>query len=554
MKEVYITELFYKNAFFKIFIENGKYSIKCAEKNKLLKLELESILNNNCKYINKKIKFTLASTSVFSLGIFLGVILNKNLDKLKIDQQINENYDYIQKELNIDINKVDEKLLFSYVEAIYKNNNLSEEEKALFVKRFDFINKNKDKINLEELYKTLKTIKIKYVDAENGTIMGSFTIEENIPIITIYKNADENTLIHEIYHALKHNKYYWDDTYYYDKDFIGTDQYNKLSFLEKNNCEKYKIYGSMLEEANTANLTALDSECNLDKLTYKNEIYIYKIYEEIFGKENLNDIFFDSNPSAEFLNLLLSVGCDKEEAIAIISRMDIFTKLSNNTNDNSLDYNYLKYQICDDMAYIYYKKYNNIDNNLLKLTILSLINNIDIEQFKNDVNNFKLPSLYEELKNKNLSINNYLNDFIKANYATEYGVVSINFDYYTQLNPIVEIEVNNYDKVILSAKDNNISYIKIEGNSETSQFVYKLYTDYYTFALNSYNDENYAKYFASIYANTLLNVDEKAEILEKYDTWGKVLNQKQSYSKILLFENYVKINNIFENANLNIKK
>ena len=229
MKEVYITELFYKNAFFKIYLTNGKYNTKGAEKNYQLKLELENILNKNIKYDKTKEKLILASTSVFSLGLFLGVILNRNLDKLKIDQRIVDNYDTIQKDLNIESNDVDEKLLLQYLEAIYKNNNLSEEEKALLVKKFDFVNQNKDNINLNELCNTLENIDIKYLEEEKGNILGSFVIENGKPLITLYKNANQETLIHEIYHALKHNKYYWDDTYFYDNTFIGTDEYNKLS-------------------------------------------------------------------------------------------------------------------------------------------------------------------------------------------------------------------------------------------------------------------------------------------------------------------------------------
>lgn len=554
MKEIYITELFYKNAFFKVYLINDKYTLKGAEKNYQLQLELENILNSNIvKYNRTKKKLILASTSVFSLGLFLGVILNKNLDKLKIDQRIIDNYDSIQKELNIKSDDIDEKLLKQYLEAIYKNDNLSNEEKILFVKKFNFINANKDNINFDELFNTLENIDIEYKDEEFENILGSFTIKNNMPLITIYKNANQETLTHEIYHALKHNKYYWDNTYYYDGNFIGTFEYEKLSNSEQEKCQKYMIYGSLLEEANTTNLTALDLESNLNNLTYKKETYIYKIYEEIFGKEKLNSIFFKPNPTAEFLNLLLSVGCSKEEAITIVSRLDVFNKL-NNGNNKSLDYQYLTYQICDDLAYVYYQKNNNIDNNLLKITILSLINEIDLTKIQTDAKKFKMQKLFNELVNDNLSINNYLNDIIKANYATEYGVMNIDFDYYSKNNPILEIEVNNYDKAIFNIINNEVNYVKIEGDSETSQFIYKLYTDYYAFALNSQNDENYAKYFASIYANTILNVDEKAEILEKYDTWGKILNQMPSYSRVLLFENYDKINNVFENYNINIKK
>ena len=45
MKEVYITKIKKKNAFFKIYLTNGKYNTKGAEKNYQLKLELENIIS-----------------------------------------------------------------------------------------------------------------------------------------------------------------------------------------------------------------------------------------------------------------------------------------------------------------------------------------------------------------------------------------------------------------------------------------------------------------------------------------------------------------------------
>ena len=59
------------------------------------------------------------------------------------------------------------------------------------------------------------------------------------------------------------------------------------------------------------------------------------------------------------------------------------------------------------------------------------------------------------------------------------------------------------------------------------------------------NDENFASFFASIYANSLLSVDQKAKILEHYDFWKTTLDNKESYERIILLGDYNKINKIF---------
>ena len=71
-----------------------------------------NILNSNIvKHNRTKKKLILASTSVFSLGLFLGVILNKNLDKLKIDQRIIDNYDSIQKAKQVTVVEAEKSVL-----------------------------------------------------------------------------------------------------------------------------------------------------------------------------------------------------------------------------------------------------------------------------------------------------------------------------------------------------------------------------------------------------------------------------------------------------------
>ena len=159
-----------------------------------------------------------------------------------------------------------------------------------------------------------------------------------------------------------------------------------------------------------------------------------------------------------------------------------------------------------------------------------------------------MPDLYEKLLNNEININNYLPDIVKDNYATECGINDITIDYFKNSSPQIYVGVNCYDKAILEVSNNQVTFKKVEGDSNASLYAYKLYTDYYEYALNQFdNDENYASFFASIYANSLLSVDQKAKILEHYDFWKTTLDNKESYERIILLGDYDKISKIFNN-------
>lgn len=545
MNEVFITKIIYKNWKLDIFLNSNKYFVKgkCPDK---IKNEIEKIINSNLKF--NKNKKVIISSAIFSVGLFAGVILNKDLKNIRTNKELDLKFGNIENELNINENTIDEKLFSEYVKAVYQNKNLTDSEKIMFIKRFNFVNKYKDYINKSELLDTLENIKINHKDEENGNVLGEFILEDNNPVINLYKKADDNTLIHEIYHALKHNKYYWDAVYFYEGKFIGSDEYNKLSNKEQEKCNKYNILGNMLEEANTAILTSEDKDVNPEYITYKDEIYLYKIYEQIIGKEKLEQGLFKSNQIVEYLNDLVECGCSYNEAIAIVGRLDLFSKFTYIEQIDDKDINYLKYQICDDLAYVYNLKFHNIDNPLLLITILSLTNDINLENLKENISNFKMPDLYEKLLNNEININNYLPDIVKDNYATECGINDITIDYFKNSNPQIYVGVNCYDKAILEVSNNQVTFKKVEGDSNASLYVYKLYTDYYEYALNQFdNDENYASFFASIYANSLLSVDQKAKILEHYDFWKTTLDNKESYERIILLGDYNKISKIFNN-------
>lgn len=560
MKENFITKIRYKEIDFYIYEINGNIVIKTLNPvSKDLILEVKNLVydkntiktDNSKKY--KKRFYIFEAT--MALGIFIGTYSNKEIDSLKYNDNVIKNAKdemLLENEENADF---DNELFSKYVMAIYSNNNLSEEDKKVFINRFHYINENKNSINLEEILNTLRNIKIIRYDFQPENILGKFIIDENNdPVIVLYQNADEETLIHEVYHALKFNKYYWGDIYFYNNTFIDEDEYKNLSADAKKSCEKIEVLGKMNEEAHTAILTADEENTENIYMFYNKEIYIYKVYESIFGKENMEKIMLSPNCINGFLNNLLEVGCTKNQAIAIVSRMDIYNSfIHKEENESSLDMSYLTYQICDDMAYVYEKKYGNIDNDLLKITILSLTNNLNFENAKEFKCLYNNPDLFDDIYSKNISINNYLSDEIKDNYGTnEYGVNNILIDYFSNENPQIYIEVNNYDKIILNYEKNNITYCDIIGDSVSSQYTYKLYTDYYEFAKNqNNNDETYANYFAAIYANDSLSVEQKSKFIDLYPFWLQYLNDNNSNDieenrKLLLLGSYQKIDTFFQ--------
>jgi hypothetical protein len=554
MNEVlFVTNLIYKNIVYKLYLINGKYEIEClnnkVDNNSIDELKKIILSKHTMNDKIKNSKIIIPSTIIFSTGVFLGIILNKNIEKLKIENEFNIDIDTIQSEIltNENINDFDEDLFLKYVSAIYSNPNLTEDDKKFFVERFKYINENKNFVNKQEILNTVNKIQIIRHDYDKGTILGDFQIQEGIPTINLYSKATEETLIHEIYHALKYNKYYWDTVYYYNGNFIGSDEYNLLSNEEKNQCEKKNIVGNMIEEAHTSILTAAEEDTENINIPYYKEVYIYKIYEKIFGKENMEKNMLAPNQVVGFLNNLLSLGCTKEEAILITARLDLYNTLTYQQNEN-LDLSYLTYQICDDLTFVYNKKYNDINDPLLNITILSLTNNLNFDITTEIESDFYFPELFKKISKKELTINQYLDDIIIVNYATNYGVNNIYIDYFSNDCPRVCVEVNNYDKIILNIDGQDVTYFNTIGDSETAQYIYKLYTDYYEFALNQYgNDSNYACFFACIYANQSINIEQKAELLDYYDIWQKVLITEEDSRKVLLLADYNKIKSVFNN-------
>lgn len=121
------------------------------------------------------------------------------------------------------------------------------------------------------------------------------------------------------------------------------------------------------------------------------------------------------------------------------------------------------------------------------------------------------------------------------------------------------VEATNYDQILLNVEGNEINFVGTQGDSDTSQYLYKLYTDYYTYAVNQFEKgENYAIFFAAIYANQSLAIEQKVELLDYYENWNEYIffnenNQTKQARKILLLEDYDTIKAYFQNLSFENK-
>ncbi len=543
-KEVFITRINFNNNIYNIFYLSGKYLVKDINNN-IIDNSIAQKLIQMTYNPNAIIKIHLVK-NIKQLSIIGIAALELFSNPTLVNQTTNEKNYTIEDNENI----IDEKLFSDYVSAIYSNPNISDKDKQLLMKKFTYVNKNKDNINSEFLINSLAKLKINYLNKDGNNLSGIFYVDvNNNPIINIYSNAsnNEDVLSHEIYHLLHNNKYYFDKTYYYNNQFIGTDEYMLLNDSEKSKCENVSVNGIMLEEAYTS-LNVIEEHDNTNRVPefYAIETEVFKIYENIFGKDTIDEIMFKPNPTKEFLNLLLDNGCSKEQAIAIIARLDLFNSFT--VNGENIDLSNLKYNISDDFAFVYKNKYGNINNDIVKNTALSICFDINYDFISSFENDFKTPELYDELKNRSISVNNNLcqledNEYplnILISYSDEdiptYNIFTDNNNLYKVCNNEVSI-INNYKK-----------------NDDEYNNIMNMYNNYYEFAINTYNDEAYAKFFASIYANPYLVVEEKSAILEYYDKWSQMENKDEIMASYLLNKNYNSINNLFATQNKEITR
>ena len=551
-KEVFITKLEYKNKIYSIFLTNGKYVIKTKNEivnNDISKKIINLIYDRNkiktkneffFKYKNKKmslIELTKLAGIILGTGITLTYIRDEEV-KQENKYAAETNYDnpslyQLKKEGKI----FDSEVLINYIHAIYTNPNLSLEDKKILADRFNYIKKNQMYINLDFLYETLNNVTVNRLSWSPENVSGEFVLnEDGKPFINLYSNATHETFLHEIYHLIHYNKYYWDDVYYYKNMFIGSDEYNSLSKENQSQCEQIEILGNMIEEAYTTLNTSEEENTSNIPLSYDKEAYIYKMYEKILGKEELTECMFDANQVKSFLNLLLKNGCTKDEAIAITARLDLYNTLTLKKNKENTDI--LKYQICDDLYYIYKKKYGNTNDILLKCSALAVCNNGDIEYIINNLEDKKCLELINLIKGLSFDLKSFVPDSI----IFDQNISKIEIDYFTLQKPMVYFTLNDGSILIFLVENNTLVFNKFEKNTpEITVRPLDLYNDYYTFALNKYNDIEYATFFASIYANTIITVEEKAYLLEYYEAYQQLVVENPEHNLDLINASYNEI-------------
>ena len=531
MGKIFITSIKYKNYNFYIYCDNGKICVESNESN-----VSQSIINEvkkicfNSDRIKTEIIFKITKENVLKtlvtqtlcVGVLIGSYKNEDIEKIKTLEVSDE----LITNLDIDVENIDKcydlELYSNYLNAVYSNPYLSSTDKKEFLKRFKYVNENKNNINFDELYNTISTIRIVRHPEKKDNILGDFEIDNNNkPVINLYAGSTAETLIHEQYHALKYNTYYWGKVYFYKDKFIGNDEYLNLSSEEKLKCEKIEILGNMIEEAHTSILTAKEDNTKNIDYAYEQEVYLYKMYEKIFGYEKMEHIMLSSNQTSDFLNVFLEVGCTKEEAIAFVARLDLFNTLLSKKYD--VDLSSLRYQICDDLTYVYEKKFGHTNDIILKATIDSILANINLgglSLLERDCNN---KELIQDVMNGDIQIINYIDEKLVFEEYMNYGINSLNIDYFTDNSPIIYIKVDSFYTLEFKIDSNSNLLIlnNINHNSEKFQIAQNLYDDYLVYANNNYNESNYCKYFSVLYANSNIEAEEKLEFLEYYNCFSE---------------------------------
>ena len=536
MEKVYISSIIYKNIVFDIYNINGKLTAFTNEENvdfSVIEKVNQSLYDDSkiLKSSNNFIKPLVGAVVLASSLNFLGTYSISDLESIN-DKIIYENV--------IDLDE----LSIKFKESLSENKNLTNEEKKLFEKQFNYMKDSyKYSSNTDFMLNIIKNIKIDKNEDENPIMIGCFNIENSQPTITLYKNATEETLIHEIYHALKYGEYYYEKPYLYNEKFIDAEIYNKLKKEEQIKCIQFDLKGSFLEEADTSLRTTATEEVNNLHHDYRDEVYIYKVYEQIFGKELMEKNILNSNKIVLFLNSIIDLGYDAREAAAIGTRLDLLETFKQNPIED-MDYASIKYQICDDLANVYQKKYGNLDSKLLQLSTLAVINNENIKSIQKFENNYVMKEYYVEIMNGTISAKSILEQ-LGYSFDDKYGINGIDFDYFTDDNILIYITIDTNHVIVLSLDDNN-NLKFVEEKTEKEPYEYKLYNDYYEFAMQTYNNERYACFFAACYSNIHITENERVLIMREFEkTTGDL--DTDDFKNLLLFGNYKKIMNGLEN-------
>ena len=234
MEKLFITSIIYSDFVFDIYMIDGK--LKAFSKNdnispELLEIVNKSLYDNNdfLRTFIKNIK-PLVGVLVFSSALnFLGTYNTSDLDKIDFDNV---------KVLNTDQIELKEK----YTQAVNENNFLTPEDKAILREMYSYIEENYSYFyDIDLMLENVKKLKIIRTETDDDVITGCFKYEYGQPIIYLYDGYTRETIIHEMFHAIKYSKYYDEKTYYYKDRFISKETYEALNDSEKLNCVNYDL-------------------------------------------------------------------------------------------------------------------------------------------------------------------------------------------------------------------------------------------------------------------------------------------------------------------------
>ena len=513
-KEVYITSIKYKNKLYDIYIINGQYAIHtdnntCEEEIK----EILKLINNNKLYKTisdfklKELKrmAIIALSASLSLTSSEASIKSLKNDSKQIEYEIssdNKTFDEIADNFLKNNPNFDNQLYELYVNALNKNDNLTVDEKKIVLKRFWYANSIKDYIDKESLQKNLSNLKINYkTDTDELPTIGAFYADDKRTSIDLYKYHTDSTIIHEIIHLIKNDKAQYDDIYFCNGKFYEESEYRKLSLKDRKGKNKYSnLSGSIFEEGDTEYQTIFDKDTPKSPYSYRNEVLTISLFREIYGSKEADKLINRPNSLANFLNLLLEYGYTEEEAVQFISRTDLLVRFNQNNkiinNEKEYEYELLKYQVVDEMAHLYTKKtgnsvYDSID---VMSYIFTVTNNLNFEELAKYKSTFHDKDLFTNLKDKHVSIKNYIKDNDKE-----------------QIN---QYNLNVIDKIIYNISDKSL---RLEINNEYDIILNKDNDAYDAYVLEKKNEERQAKYYAAIVINHNIDTLDENVLFQYYE-------------------------------------
>lgn len=242
-------------------------------------------------------------------------------DTFKIDEdEIEKMLDELSSELNRELTEDDINSLLLY--AVYKNNNLKEEDKEKIYDLVDLINDN-NYIDKDKAYRNLYKLKIYYLEKNNHIIDSNVQAQYSFPedVIKVFDNKMIN-IYHELIHCIFYNEtsehlpnFFLEGMtqiltreYFSDIPYLETDTYIYESIISKILCELTST-DNVLKAFSSGDINFITSELVKDSSYSIEEINtIVKNIDKLFSTD-----YFEENTYINTLNLFIDLYNHKKD-------------------------------------------------------------------------------------------------------------------------------------------------------------------------------------------------------------------------------------------------